>query len=75
MDISSSISHAEPVDIASLPYIMANPLNNQLNDAHQRFRKKMDQLGDMNVCSIYKECYPGIVTKNSMVHTLVIVVF
>ena len=23
----------------------------------------MDQLVDMNVCSICKECYPGIVTK------------
>ena len=41
-----------------------NPLNNQLNGVHQRFRKKMDQLADMHVCSICKECYPGIVTKN-----------
>ena len=63
MDISSSISHAEPVDTASLPYPMENPLNNHLNDAHQRFHKKMDQLADMNVCSICKESYPGIATK------------
>ena len=63
MDISSSISHAEPIDIASLPYPVANPLNNQLNDAHQRFRKKLDQLVNMNVCSIYQEFYLGIVTK------------
>ena len=44
VDMSSSISLAEPVDIASLP------LNNHLNDAHQCFCKKMDQLADMNVC-------------------------
>ena len=63
MDMSSSISLAEPVDTASLPSPVPNPLNNHLNDAHQRFRKKMDQLADMHVCSICKECYPGIVTK------------
>ena len=63
VDISSSISLAEPVDTASLPSPMENPLNNHLNDTHQCFHKKMDQLADMNVCSICKKCYPGIVTK------------
>ena len=64
VDMSSSNSLVEPIDLASLPSHVPNPLNNQLNDAHQRFRKKMDQLADMHVCSICKECYPGIVTKN-----------
>ena len=64
VDIYSSISLAEPVDTASLPSPILIPLKNHLNDAHQRFRKKMDQLDDMHVFSICKECYPGIVTKN-----------
>ena len=63
VDMSSSNSLAELVDSASLPSPVPNPLNNHLNDAHQRFRKKMDQLADMHVCSICKECYPGNVTK------------
>ena len=63
VDMSSSNSLVELVDSASLPSPVPNPLNNHLNDAHQHFRKKMDQLADMNVCSICKECYPGIVTK------------
>ena len=63
LDMSSSISLAEPVDSASLPSPVPNPLNNHLSDAHQRFRKTMDQLADMHVCSICKDCYPGIVTK------------
>ena len=63
IDMSSSISLAEPIDTTSLPSPVPNPLNNHLNDAHQRFRKKMDQLANMHVCSICKECYPGIVTK------------
>ena len=37
MDIYSLIYLAEPVEIASLPSPMKNPLNNQLNDAHQYF--------------------------------------
>ena len=40
VDISSSIYLAEPVDTASLPFPVENPLNNQLNDANQWFRKK-----------------------------------
>ena len=40
VDMSSSISLAEPVDTTSLPYPVPNPLNNHLNDGHQRFRKK-----------------------------------
>ena len=75
VDISSSISLAEPINTASLPSPVENPLNNHLNDAHQHFRKKMDQQADMNVCSICKECYLGIVKESSMVHTLVLVVF
>ena len=62
--MSSSNSLAKPLHSASLPSHVPNPLNNHLNDAHQRFRKKMDQLVDMHVCSIYKECYPGNITKN-----------
>ena len=42
---------------------MLNPSNTLLDDVHQRFCKKMDQLADMNVCSICNECYPGIATK------------
>ena len=61
--MSSSNSLVEPINLASLPSPVPNPLNNHLNDAHQRFRKKMDQLADMHVCSICKEFYPGIVTK------------
>ena len=64
VNMSSSNSLVEPVDSASLPSPVPNPLNNQLNDAHQRFHKKMDQLADMHVYSIFKECYPDIVTKN-----------
>ena len=63
VDMPSSNSLVEPVDSASLPSPVPNPLNNQLNDAHQRFHKNMDQLADMHVCSICKECYLGIVTK------------
>ena len=63
VDMSSSISLTEPLDIASLPSVVPNPLKNHLNDAHQCFHKKMDQLADMNVCSICKESYPGIATK------------
>ena len=60
----SSNSLVEPLHSASLPSPVPNPLNNHLNDAHQRFRKKMDQLDDMHVTSICKECYLGIVMKN-----------
>ena len=63
VDMYSSNSLVEPIDSTSLPSPVPNPLNNQLNDAHQRFCKKMYQLVDMHVCSICKECYPGIVTK------------
>ena len=63
LDISSSIYLVELIDTASLPSLVETPLNNQLNDAHQHFHKKMDQLADMNVCSICKECYLGIATK------------
>ena len=63
VDMSSSNSLVGPVDSASLPSPVPNPLNNQLNDAHQRFHKNMDQLADMHVCLICKECYPSIVTK------------
>ena len=63
VNMSSSNSLVELVDSASLPSLVPNPLNNQLNDAYQRFRKNMDQLVDMHVCSICKECYPSIVTK------------
>ena len=65
VDMSSSICLVEPLNTASLPSPVPNPLNNHFNDAHQRFRKKMDQLADMHVCSICKECYPGIVTKKT----------
>ena len=40
VNMSSSNSLVEPVDSASLPSPVPNPLNNQLNDAHQRFSKK-----------------------------------
>ena len=63
MDMSSSISLAEPFDRASLPSPILNLLNTRLDDAHQRFRKKMDQLADMHVCSICKEFNPVIATK------------
>ena len=75
VDMSSSIYLAEPVDSASLPSHVPNPFNNHLNDGHQRFCKKMDQLDDMHVWLICKECYPSIVTKTSIMHTLVLVVF
>ena len=35
VDMSSSNSLVEPVNSASLPSPVPNPLNNQLNDAHQ----------------------------------------
>jgi len=35
VDMSSSNSLVEPVDSASLPSPVPNPLNNHLNDAHQ----------------------------------------
>ena len=35
VDMSSLISLVEALDIASLPSPVPNPLNNQLNDAHQ----------------------------------------
>ena len=60
----SSFSLGKPFDKPSPPSPMLNPSNILLNDAHQWFHKKMDQLTDMHVCSICKECYPGIVTKN-----------
>ena len=64
VDISSSVSLPEPSNRPSLPPPMLNPSNTYLDDAHQRFHKKMDQLDDMHVFSICKECYPGIVTQN-----------
>ena len=64
MDTSSLISLPEPSNIPSLPSPMLNPSNSYLNNAHQRFHKKMDQLANMHVFSICKECYPSIVTKN-----------
>ena len=47
VNMSSSNSLVEPVDSASLTSPIPNPSNNQLNDAHQQFRKKMYQLVDM----------------------------
>ena len=47
VDMSSSNSLVEPVDSVSLLSLVPNPLNNHLNDAHQRFRKKMYQLANM----------------------------
>ena len=35
VDMSSSISLAEPIDTNSLPSLVPNPLNNHLHDAHQ----------------------------------------
>ena len=58
MDMSYPVSLVEPFNRPSL-----RPSSTRLDDAHQRFRKTMDQLRDMHVCSICKECYPGIVTK------------
>ena len=63
MDMSSSFSLGQPFDTPSLPSPMLNPPNTRLDDAHQRFCKKMDQLANMNVCLICNECYPSIVTK------------
>ena len=63
VDISSSFSLAQPSDTPSLPSPMLNPSNTHLDDAHQQFGKKMDQLVDIHVFSICKECYPGITTK------------
>ena len=54
VDMSSSNSLTEPINLASLPSPVPNLLNNHLNDAHQRFHKKMDQLADMHVCLICK---------------------
>ena len=64
VDMSSSISLAQPSDRPSLPSPMLNPSNTHLDDAHQQFRKKINQLADIHVCSICKESYPGIVMKN-----------
>ena len=60
VDMSCSFSLGKPFDTPSLPSPMLNPPNTRLDDAHQRFCKKMDQLADMNVCSICNECYPGL---------------
>ena len=61
--MSSLISLPEPFDRASLPSPMLNRSNTCLDDAHQRFCKNMDQLADVNVYSIWNECYPIIETK------------
>ena len=63
MDMSSSFSLVQPSDRPFLPPLMLNPSNTHLDDAHQQFLKKMDQLHDMHVCSICKEYYSGIVTR------------
>ena len=63
VDMSCPVSLPEPLNRPSLQPSMLNPSTICLNDAHQRFRKKMDQLRDMHVCSICKECYPSIVRR------------
>ena len=63
MDMTCQVSLLEPSNRPSLPSPMLNPSNTHLDDAHQQFHKKMDQLCDMHVCSICKECYPGIVKE------------
>ena len=63
VDMSCPVSLPEPSNIPSLRPSMQNQSSTHLNDAHQRFCKKIDQLHDMHVCSICKECYLGIVTK------------
>ena len=68
MDMSSLFSLGQPFDTPSLPPPMLNPSNTPLDDAHQRFHKKMDQLADMNVTLALEQ-------KISMVHTDVLVVF
>ena len=63
MYMSFSFSLGQPSNTPSLPSPMLNPSNTPLDDAHQQFREKMDQLGDMNVCSICNECYLVIAMK------------
>ena len=75
VDMSCPVSLPEPFNRPLLRPSMVNPSSTLLDDAHQRFHKKMDQLHDMHVCSICKEFYPGIVTKKSMMHILVLIVF
>ena len=63
VDMSSSFSLVQPLDTPSLPSPMLNLSNTPLYDALQRFRKKMDQLANIHVCSIYNECYTGITMR------------
>ena len=63
VDMSCPVSLPEPSNRPSIQPSMLNPSSTHLDDAHQRFRKKMDQLCDMHVYSICKEFYLGIVMK------------
>ena len=63
VEMSSLVSLLEPSNRPSVPPAMLNPSNTYLDDAHQQFHEKMDQLADLHVCIVCKECYPGIVTK------------
>ena len=55
VDMSCLVSLLEPFNRPSLRPSMLNPSSTRLDDAHQQFHKKMDQLHDMHVCSICKE--------------------
>ena len=63
VEIYSLLSLPKPSNKPLVPPAMLNPPNTCLDDAHHRFHKKMDQLIDLHVCIICKQCYPGIVTK------------
>ena len=63
MHIPSIFYLGQPSITPSLPSPMQNPSSTPLNDAHQRFCTKLDQLSQINVCSICSESYPGISTK------------
>ena len=54
MEMSSPVSLPEPSNRPSVPPAMLTPPNTCLDDAHHRFRKKMDQLVDLHVYIICK---------------------
>ena len=59
--MSCPFSLPEHSNRPSLRPFIQNQLSTRLDDAHQRFHKRMDQLHYMHFCSICKACYPGIV--------------
>ena len=60
--ITCPFHNSQPSMTPSLSSLMYNPPNTSLNDAQKLFRKILDQLSCINVCSICIESYLGITT-------------